>query len=435
MTFMDKIVSFMNEKVEPSARKISESDFMKIISSSFTMIMGVIIGGAFFSLISSLNIGSYQEFLTSLGVKPFLSVVEKFTTGLMGVYISFSFGYNYMKVKKLDAQAVGAGLCSIIAFLVLTPLAVVEETSYISFDFLGASGIFTAILIGYIVGMIYTFCIKKDVKITMPNGTPPAVSDAFTAVIPSLLSISAAVVINALCVTFLKTSATEFIYNMIKIPFAGFSGNIMTLVIFSFFISLFWLFGVHGGQIFTPFILMLYLQNGIANQSAFASGQSPTHILTFSFFLITLIGGNGGTLGLSINMLLFSKSKRYKALGRLSIAPSLCGINEPLLFGMPIVLNPYMAIPFLVVPIVNVLVAYFTMSIGIVSVPQIATSVIGTPVLLDGFLICGITGILLQLVLVTLSALIYYPFFKVLDIKSVDEEALLGVEEALLGVE
>ena len=167
---------------------------------------------------------------------------------------------------------------------------------------------------------------------------------------------------------------------------------------------------------------MLFLQNGIANQTAFANGQPATHILTFSFFLITLIGGNGGTLGLSVNMLLFAKSKRYKTLGKLSIAPSLCGINEPLLFGMPIVMNAYMAVPFTLVPVINVLITYFTMKIGLVSLPQIATNVLGTPVFLDGFLVCGITGILLQIVLIIVSVLLYYPFFKVLDLKAVQEE-------------
>lgn len=412
----------MNEKVEPFATKISRSDIISIISSAFTMIMGVIIGGAFFTLVNSLNIGPYQEFLTSLGIKPFLAVVEKFSTGMMGVYIAFSTGYSYMNVKGLKKEAIGAGLVSIIAFLVLTPLAVIEETSYLSFDFLGASGIFTAILIGFIVGMIYKYCITHNVKITMPAGTPPAVSNAFAAVIPSLLSICVAVVLNGLCVSILHTSATEFLYNLIGTPFASFTGSVFTIVFFEFCISVFWLFGIHGGQIFTPFILMLYLQNGIANQQAFGAGEAPIHILTFSFFLITLMGGNGGTLGLSLDMLFFSKSKRYKTLGKLSIAPSLCGINEPLLFGMPIVMNPYMAFPFVLVPVINVLVAYTTMKIGLVALPHIASYVIGTPVFLDGFLVCGLTGILLQLVLAAISAAVYYPFFKVLDTKAVNEE-------------
>ena len=419
---MDKFVEYMHEKVEPSAKKISESDFIRTISSAFTLIMGVIIGGAFFALVSSLNIGPYQDFILSIGIKPFLSVVEKFTTGLMGVYISFAVGYSYMKIKELNTQAIEAGLCSIIGFLVLTPLTTIKDVQYMTFDYLGASGIFTGIIIGFIVGNIYKLCLVKNIKISMPDGTPPAVSKAFTAVIPSLLSIFIAVVINGLCITLLKSSATEFIYNLISTPFSQFTGSIFTFVVFSFFISLFWLFGIHGGQIITPFILMLYLQNGIANQTAFANGQTATNILTFSFFLITLIGGNGGTLGLSLDMLLFSKSKRYKTLGKLSIAPSLCGINEPLLFGMPIVMNAYMAIPFICVPIVNVLITYFVMKIGIVSVPQIATYVLGTPVFLDGFLVCGISGIFLQLVLAALSMLIYYPFFKVLDNSSIKEE-------------
>ncbi len=262
----------------------------------------------------------------------------------------------------------------------------------------------------------------------MPAGTPPMVSNAFTAVIPSLLAILVAVILNGLCVTLLHTSATEFLYNLIGMPFSRFSGNVFTIVFFVFCMSVFWMFGIHGGQIFTPFILMLYLQNGIANQQAFASGGTPANILTFSFFLLTLCGGNGGTLGLNLDMLLFSRSERYKTLGRLAIAPSLCGINEPLLFGMPIVMNAYMAIPFILVPVLNVLLAYFTMSIGLVSAPRIATTVMGTPVFMDGFLVCGIGGLLLQVAMVALSALIYFPFFKLLDTKAVSDETSAEAE-------
>ncbi|MCR5449690.1 MAG: PTS transporter subunit EIIC [Solobacterium sp.] len=425
---MNSISNFLKERIEPTAQKFANSDFIRIISSAFTMLMGVLIGGAFFALVSSLNIGPYQTLLTNLGVKPFLAVVEKFSSGMMGVYVAFATGYSYMNIKGYAKDAIGAGFVSIISFLVMTPLAVIEETSYMAFDYLGSAGIFTAIITGFIVGSVYRFCIEKNIKITMPAGTPPMVSNAFTAVIPSLLAILVAVILNGLSVTLLHTSATEFLYNLIGTPFSKFTGSVFTIVFFVFCMSVFWLFGIHGGQIFTPFILMLYLQNGIANQQAFASGGTPTNILTFSFFLLTLCGGNGGTLGLNLDMLLFSKSERYKTLGKLAIAPSLCGINEPLLFGLPIVMNPFIAIPFILVPVINVLVAYFTMSIGLVSVPRIATTVMGTPVFMDGFLVCGISGLLLQVVMVAISAVMYLPFFKSLDAKAVAEETSAEAE-------
>lgn len=419
---MEKFTQFMQEKIGPTAMKLSSSDLISIVSRAFGMIMGVVMGGAFFTLINSLNIGPFQDFLTSTGLKPFLGVVEKFSSGFMGLYIAFAVGYSFMQVKKLEAQAIGAGLCSIMAFLIVTPLTTIEEIQYLSFDWLGTSGIFTGIIMGFIVGSIYKVCIKHDLKITMPQGTPPNISEGFAAIIPSLIALAVAVLLNMVCVTLLGSSPSEFIYGLLRAPFEGFSGSVFTFVLFSVLICIFWLFGIHGGQIFTPFILMLYLQNGIENQAAFAAGDPLPHILTFSFFLLTLCGGNGGTLGLNIDMLLFSKSDRYKTLSRLAIAPSICGINEPLLFGMPIVMNPYMAVPFILVPIVNILIAYFTMTVGIVSAPRIATLALGTPVFVDGFLYCGITGLLLQVVLVALAAIIYLPFFKVLDAQACKDE-------------
>ena len=167
---------------------------------------------------------------------------------------------------------------------------------------------------------------------------------------------------------------------------------------------------------------MLFMQAGAENQAAYASGEPMQNILTMGFFLFMMLGGIGNTIGLSIDMILFSKSNRYKTLGKLAILPSWCGINEPIVFGMPLILNPIMAIPFFLIPQITTLIAYFSMQAGWVSLPRIAMGATGTPLLLDGWLICGVTGILLQIVLVIVAIILYYPFFKVQDNIALKEE-------------
>ena len=157
--------------------------------------------------------------------------------------------------------------------------------------------------------------------------------------------------------------------------------------------------------------MMLFMQAGVENQAAFASGAPMQNIITVGLLYFLMLGGIGNTLGLSIDMLL-AKSNRYKTLGRLAILPSCCSINEPIVFGLPLILNPIMALPYFLVPQINILITYFAMKSGLVSLPRIAMGATGTPVLLDGWLICGVSGIILEIVLIIVSAILYYPFFK-----------------------
>ena len=164
------------------------------------------------------------------------------------------------------------------------------------------------------------------------------------------------------------------------------------------------------------------MQAGVENQAAFASGAPMQNIITVGLLYFLMLGGIGNTLGLSIDMLL-AKSNRYKTLGRLAILPSCCSINEPIVFGLPLILNPIMALPYFLVPQINILITYFAMKSGLVSLPRIAMGATGTPVLLDGWLIYGVSGIILEIVLIIVSAILYYPFFKTQDNIALKEEA------------
>ena len=180
---MQKLMDKMENVLAPLATKIGSNKILKAISTAFNLIMPLIILGAIFTLLSTLSLDAYQQFLADSGVGTVLSLVGKFTTDMLAVYVSFTAAYAFIRNEGMNTDAIPAGLLSILAFFIMTPLAniVVEETttSYIAFDYLGSKGLFTALIVGILVGYIYTFVVKRGWIIKMPEGVPPTVAKSF----------------------------------------------------------------------------------------------------------------------------------------------------------------------------------------------------------------------------------------------------------------
>ena len=213
-------------------------------------------------------------------------------------------------------------------------------------------------------------------------------------------------------------SLHSLIYSVLSAPLAILQGSLFTYMFLMLVSSVLWFVGIHGGMVVSPFMYMIYMQPALNNAAAFAAGQSLPHLLTIGALNILLLGGIGNTLGLTIVMALRGKSAKMKTLGRLSVLPGISGINEPIVFGFPLILNPIMAIPFILVPQINIVLMYLTLKMGLVGYPRVPDLPLGTPVLLDGFLQSGFGAVVLQIALIALSALIYYPFFAIEDKKA-----------------
>lgn len=425
---MQKFMDKMENVLAPLATKVGGNRILKAVSTAFNMIMPLIIIGAIFSLVSTLSIGGYQAFLQSSGIGKILALVGKFTTDLMALYVAFAAGYAYVRNEGMNNDAIPSGLLSVLAFFIMTPLTEVMinevPTTVLSFDYLGSKGLFTALLVGLLVGFIYTFVTKKGWVIKMPDGVPPTVAKSFSALIPGFVITGIFLVINGIFNALTGATFSEWLYSVLAAPLSALSGSVITFLVLLFICQVFWFFGIHGGQVTIPFMMILFMQAGVENQAAFGTGQPMQNIVTVGFLYFLMLGGAGNTMGLALDMLLFSKSKRYKSLGKLCILPSICNINEPVIFGMPIILNPVMAIPFLLVPQITAIITYFAMNLGLVSLPRIALGAIGTPLILDGWMIAGLSGIILEVILIALTAIIYYPFFRVQDHMACQEEGI-----------
>lgn len=419
---MNSITKFIEDHVTPIGTKMANNKILNVISTGLTMTLPLIILGAIFTLLSSLQIGPYQQFLTSTGLGTLFSLIGKFTTEMLSIYVAFTTAYTYLhNTENMERGAISAGLISIMAFFIMNPLTTIKINDnlvqVISFDFLGSKGLFTALLTGILVGSIYVFVTKHNWTIKMPESVPEFVANSFNALIPAFLIAFVFIAINGLFNNFAQASFGEWFYSILAAPLSALSGNLATHLLLTLLASVFWFFGLHGGQITGPFLMILFMQAGMQNQAAYAAGQPMQNILTVGLGGLLTLGGIGCTIGLAINLCLFSKSSQYKSLGKLAIIPSICGINEPLMFGMPMILNPIMVIPFFIAPQVINILTYVVMKLGLVGLPRLAMFTPGTPILLDAMLMNGFSGVVWQILMIAFSVAIYYPFFKVADSK------------------
>ncbi|MGF2054712.1 PTS sugar transporter subunit IIC [Vagococcus fluvialis] len=427
---MNKFISVIENKLTPIGEKVGKNKILKIISNSFNYVLPVIIIGALASLVSSIQIPAYQEFLTKYDLKPFLALSSTFTTGIVSIFVVFCVAYTYLKEQDLSIDAVLSGIFAIIAFFIMSPLQIIEvndtPTQFIGFDYIGSKGLFLAIVIGLLVGFTYTVFLKKDISIKMGDGVPPLVGKSLSSLLPGATIIIVSIVINAIFSVTLNTTVSEWFYSFVTAPLMGFSDSYFSFALLQLLAGLFWFLGIHGGQITMPISMMLFLQAGLANQEAYASGEPMKNIITMGLSALIICGGIGGTLGLSLNMLLFSKSEKNKKLGKLAILPSIFNINEPIMFGTPIILNPILIVPFILVPQITLLIAYVVIKVGLVSLPRIAMGALGIPVLVGGFMTAGVGGLILEIILIVVSLLCYYPFFKVQDNIELNKEKAIN---------
>lgn len=424
---MEKLMNILKKRLVPIANTFSRNRVMQGISGGFTSLLPILLVGSVFSLLSGLDIGGYQSFIQSNGLYNIFTVVVDMTNNIMSIYVVFGIAYQLSKILDKDGNPIAVGMTALVSFMIVTPLVPIlgandTVTKYIDMTYLGSKGIFTAIIISIITAYICTICTKNNITIKMPTGVPKMIEKSFAAVIPALFVIVFSLIIYAIFNATSYGNIHGFIYGILGKPLAVLQGSIITWIILNVLASLLWFFGIHGGMVTIPFMMILFMQPTMENVSAYAAGQPLPHILTMGLLNIMMLGGIGCTLSLVILLTFFSKSTHFKTLGKLTLIPSFFGINEPIMFGMPMVLNPMMFIPLFIIPLLNNLIAYFAMSTGLLGYPRMTMLSTGTPVFLDSFLQVGVRGIILQIILILLNIAIYYPFFKIEDSRHYEEE-------------
>lgn len=436
---MNKVQNFLETRLLPFATKLAGQRHLAAIRDGFISFMPFLIIGSLFIIIQDFPIQGWEQLQTKLfgpDFNQFIILPKRVTYDLMSIYIVASVSYKLAQSYKIDAFS--ASMLGIASFILLTPITTTIEVAgkaeivpkvITVGGWYGTNGLLVALITAMISTEIFNFFIKKKIVIRMPEGVPPAVSRAFSALVPGFVIIVGMLLVRFL---FLQTPYKyihEFIYKIVGAPMQAFvANNIWGAIGTVFSISLLWCIGLNGGAVVNGIMRPFWVPLQDANLAAIAAGKSVPNIITEQFFDMIWIGGAGATLAVVFLLLFRSKSKQYKELGKISLAPGLFNINEPIMFGMPIVLNPIGMIPLILGPVVITIVNYTAMAFNIVARPTGVIIPWATPPLIQGFLITGhLSGAVLQLVDILIVMLIWWPFITLMDRKKAEEENKLEV--------
>ena len=444
--------NFSDKFIEISG-KIGSQRHLVAIRDSFISMMPITMAG---SVAVLLNV-FLRDIPTSLGwtnvaeaMQPIINIngyVYFGTIGIMALIFSFTFGYHLSQMYKVNPLA--GGLISFASFIATMPQSFNISTSLeglestivksladfgmnittadgisslqtsdwgaIALKYAGATGLFTALIIGFVSIWVYATLTKRNIMIKLPDTVPPAVNKAFAAIIPGTAAIYASAIVAFLIFTMTGQAMNDVVSRYIQAPLMGLSQGLGSVILITFLVQLFWFFGLHGHNVLAPIMDGVYLvalnQNTEVYETTRNIAELPFNWTRGSFDAYAQMGGSGVTLALIIAIYIFSKREEHKTIAKLATPMGLFNINEPIIFGMPIVLNPLFVIPWLIVPPVCATIAYLATSAGIIPPVFLAVPWI-TPPGLYAYLATGgnIMAGLVSLFNIFVAFLIWLPF-------------------------
>lgn len=432
---MDSLITILDTYVTPIAAKLGTNKYLRAISSGFIAVMSATIIGSLFTLLTNLPIKAWTNFLATSGYDKILSLPSQVTVDLIALYAVFFIAYHLAKEFEIDG--IGAGLSALVSFLLVTgrtdyfasAAADAKTVSAISLNFLGAKGLFTAMLIALVGARIFVMVVKKGWVIKLPDSVPPNVANSFSALIPAGIVIIFFLIVTALCGFTSYKTLHNLIFTVIQSNLMRFLGdNYFSWLFFNLMTNLLWFFGLHGGNIVGSITNPLYTPMALENLAAYQANQPMPYIITGAFGKTFTSGGVGSMFGLAILMFFFAKSKQFKILGKLSLPTTFFFINEPLLFGIPVVLNPLFFLPLMTVTPILGTITFLAMKAHLIPIPVGLQLPWTTPPVFYGFLQGGIVLAIWEFFMVVGAMILWYPFFKIADKKALQQELANGTD-------
>ena len=420
---MNKLIAFI-EKGKPFFEKLSRNIYLRAIRDGFIAGMPVILFSSIFILIAF--VPNSWGFKWSDEVVAFLMKPYSYSMGILALLVagttakSLTDSVNRSMEKTNQINYMSTLLAAIVGLLML---AADPIENGLATGFLGTKGLLSAFLAAFVTVAIYKVCVKNNVTIRMPDEVPPNISQVFKDVIPFTLSVVSLYALDLLARHFVGASVAESIGKFFAPLFSAADGYLGITIIFGAF-AFFWFVGIHGPSIVEPAIAAITYANAEVNLNLIQQGMHADKILTSGtqMFIVTM-GGTGATLVVPFMFMWLTKSKRNRAIGRASVVPTFFGVNEPILFGAPLVLNPIFFIPFIFAPIANVWIfKFFIETLGMNSftanLPWVTPGPLGI-ILGTNF---QVLSFILAAFLIVVDVVIYYPFLKVYDEQILEEE-------------
>ena len=422
----DKFVELMGRFADIRAVTALRDGF--IMTTPFT------ICGSVFLLLANLPIPGYADFMAGIFGKDWtipLNAVAGGTFSVLAVIAVLAITYKYVEAEGCDA--IMAAILALTTFIIiLPPFAATPDGAMVN-DVIpkawaGSNGVITAILVSFFSAWVCCYCEKNHLGIKMPEAVPGGVVRAFEALTPGIILFTTAAVIYGVCHFAFNTTFPELIFKIIQVPLQGLSDTIIGGTIVASLQSILFWAGIHGPNVVGGVMKPLLIANSLDNQALLDAGQQLINNPAAKIFTVQLddvfykSGGCGLTMGLLIASWICAKSDQMKSITKLATVPGLFNINEPVIFGLPIVFNPYLLVPFIVAPLAAFYVTYAAIAVGFMSPFGAVQVPWTTPPIIAGLLLDGWQGAVIQIINLALSTAIYFPFVRMQDKKMLEEE-------------
>lgn len=401
--------------------KVETNKYLGSIKEAFTMFVPFIIVGSFGSMLNILVSGAnglaqWVPWLSNLS--PAFTTINFVTIACMSLPIAFLIGYKL--AEKENLPQLESGLIGLLSYLAVCPntISTVVEglkdpvvVNGLGAGVIGAQGLFVSMIMSMVAVKFFGLLTNIDaIKIKMPDSVPTGIARSFNILIPIFIIITAFSVGGCLFNTFTGNYLNVWIYNIIQLPLQALANTTGGILVLALVNQLFWFLGIHGGMVIEGVRGPLSAAGLAENISAVQAGGVATNILTRGFWTsFVVVGGGGITLSLLIAIFIFSKREDHKSIAKFSLIPGICGINEPVVFGLPLVLNPIFAIPFILNSVIAAFIAVVATNIGFLTCGVLDCPP-GLPVFVTGFISYGIHGIIVQAIILIVTFIIWVPF-------------------------
>ena len=427
--------NFVNKYILPPVMKFVNTKAIQALRDGMLLSLPFIMVGSVFLLLASFPVPAVADWMNKTGLTHFWNQAYDASFGIVAIFAVVGIAYTWAKNEHVDPLP--AGMTAFVGFLIImnptTPVmdgsktvisaakAPTLLTGFIDRTWLGGQGMIAAIIIGMITGWIYSWFIKKKITIKLPDQVPPAVAGSFVALIPAAVLTCLWLAVYAGFDKLAGTTMTEWIYHTIQTPLQGLSDSFGGILVMTILVPFFCFFGVHGstlvGGIVGPILGANALQNAeIFKKYGYVDAAHGGHIVIQGLFdQFSTVTGAGMTLGLVVFMTFFARSQQMKGIGKLALIPGIFNINEPVLFGVPLVLNPVLALPFFLMPPLSAGSTYLLIKAGILPYLNGVQVPWTTPPVISGFLIGGWKVAVWQAIILIISFFIYLPFARKYD--------------------
>ena len=401
--------------------KVETNKYLGSIKEAFTMFVPFIIVGSFGGMLNILVSGAnglaqWVPWLSNLS--PAFTAINFVTISCMSLPIAFLIGYKL--AEKENLPQLESGLIGLLSYLAVCPntISTVVEglkdpvvVNGLGAGVIGAQGLFVSMIMSMVAVKFFGLLTNIDaIKIKMPDSVPTGIARSFNILIPIFIIITAFSVGGCLFNTFTGNYLNVWIYSIIQLPLQALANTTGGILVLALVNQLFWFLGIHGGMVIEGVRGPLSAAGLAENISAVQAGGVATNILTRGFWTsFVVVGGGGITLSLLIAIFIFSKREDHKSIAKFSLIPGICGINEPVVFGLPLVLNPIFAIPFILNSVIAAFIAVVATNIGFLTCGVLDCPP-GLPVFVTGFISYGIHGIIVQAIILIVTFIIWVPF-------------------------